>query len=202
MNGPLTWTLVGLGLAVVTVRRRSLAVGLVTAQALALAVLAALEAADTRELIAAGALTARALGLAAFLLLLVARTRDPRLVSAGLSPLRRCGVAVACALASTWLVPPMGLESREAELAVLALVSFGLVVAATSRATVFQVLGIVLVENALALASLQLPGTSWLVEIGVAVDLTLVALVAGVFHQRIFVEFGAGDTTALRSLRD
>jgi hypothetical protein len=30
----------------------------------------------------------------------------------------------------------------------------------------------------------------------------LVALVAGVFHERIFAEFGAGDTDALRSLRD
>jgi hypothetical protein len=30
----------------------------------------------------------------------------------------------------------------------------------------------------------------------------LVALVAGVFHERIFAEFGAGDTAALRTLRD
>ena len=60
-----------------------------------------------------------------------------------------------------------------------------------------------LVENGLALAALSLPGSSSLaIEIGVAVDLLLVALVAGVFHERIFAEFGAGDTAALRSLRD
>ncbi len=35
-----------------------------------------------------------------------------------------------------------------------------------------------------------------------ALDLTLIALVAAVFHERIFAEFGAGDTSALRSLRD
>ena len=74
---------------------------------------------------------------------------------------------------------------------------------ATRHATLFQVLGIVLVENGLALAALELPGTSSLViEIGVAVDLTLIALVAGVFHERIFAEFGAGDTAVLRRLRD
>ena len=84
----------------------------------------------------------------------------------------------------------------------LALVAFGIATAATRRATLFQVMGIVLVENGLALAALELPGTSALIELGVALDLTLVALVAAVFHERIFAEFGAGDSAALRSLRD
>ena len=43
---------------------------------------------------------------------------------------------------------------------------------------------------------------SALIELGVAFDLPLVALVAAVFHERIFAEFGAGDTRSLRSLRD
>ena len=52
-----------------------------------------------------------------------------------------------------------------------------------------------LVENGLALAALELPGgSSTVIELGVALDLTLVALVAAVFHERIFAEFGAGDT--------
>ena len=54
----------------------------------------------------------------------------------------------------------IGLESRDSERAVLALVAFGLVCAATRRATLFQVLSIVLVENGLALAALELPGGS------------------------------------------
>jgi hydrogenase-4 membrane subunit HyfE len=115
----------------------------------------------------------------------------------------RAGAALALALALTWLVPEIGLDSRSAERAVLTLVAFGLVVVATRRATLFQVLGIVLVENGLALAALELPGTaSTAIEVGVALDLTLVALVAAVFHERIFAEFGGGDTAALRSLRD
>ena len=63
-------------------------------------------------------------------------------------------------------------------------------------------LGIVLVENGLAVAALALPGSSSLaIEIGITVDLLLIAVVAGVFHERIFAEFGAGDSTALGSLR-
>jgi hydrogenase-4 component E len=97
----------------------------------------------------------------------------------------------------------MGLDSRDAERAVLALVAFGVATAATRRATLFQVMGVVLVENGLALAALELPGASSLaIELGVALDLTLIVLVAGVFHERIFAEFGSGDSAALRSLRD
>ena len=107
----------------------------------------------------------------------------------------RCGLA--------WLVPSIGLGSRDVELSVLALVGFGLATVAMRRATIFQILGIVLVENGLALAALELPGDASLaIEIGVATDLILVALVAAVFHERIFTEFGAGDSAALRTLRD
>ncbi len=71
------------------------------------------------------------------------------------------------------------------------------------RATLFQIMGVVLVENGIALAALELPGVSSLaIEIGVALDLTLVVLVAAVFHERIFAEFGSGDSAALRTLRD
>lgn len=203
MSGALTWMLVALGLAVVVVRRRSVAVGLVSVQALALATVAAVDASSSHEVIAAAALAARASALAALLLLVVSRTREPRPVRAGVAPFTRGGLAVALALALIWLVPVIGLDSQEAERSALALVAFGLVVVATRRVTLLQVVGIVLVENAIALAALELPGTSSLViELGVALDLTLVALVAVVFHERIFAEFGAGDTGALRSLRD
>jgi hydrogenase-4 membrane subunit HyfE len=202
MSAGLAWALVVLALPVLIIQRRTLAVGAVTVQSLVLVALA-LGRADTGEdLAAATALAVRAVGLATIFLLLIARTRDPRPVPAGSAPLRRGALAVTLALALTWLVPTIGLASRDAERAVLALVAFGLLLAATSRATVFQVLGVVLVENGLALAALELPGTSWVIELGVAFDLTLIAIVAGVFHERIFAEFGAGDTAALVSLRD
>jgi len=203
MSGALAWMLVGLGLAVVIVRRRSVAVALVTVQALTLVGVALHDAASADDVIAAGALAVRAVALATLFLLLVARTRELRPVRARIAPLVRAGGAVAFALTLTWLVPTIGLASRDVERAVLALVAFGVITVATRRATLFQVLGIVLVENALALSALELPGgASLAIELGVALDLMLVALVAGVFHERIFAEFGAGDSTALRALRD
>jgi hydrogenase-4 component E len=203
VSGGPVWLLVALGLAVVVVRRRSVAVALVTAQALALTAFALYDAADSDDLVAGAALGLRALLLASLLLALVARTRETRPVRARVSPLARGGAAIALALALTWLVPEIGLESRDAERAVLALVAFGIATAALRRATLFQILGIVLVENGLALSALELPGgASLAIELGVALDLMLVALVAAVFHERIFAEFGAGDTAALRTLRD
>jgi hydrogenase-4 membrane subunit HyfE len=198
VSGAAVWLLVALGLGVVVVRRRSLAVALVTAQALVLAATAA-----RSDAAPAAVLAVRALALGTLLLLVVSRTREPRPVRSGIAPIARAGLAVGFALALTWLVPSIGLDSRNAERGALALVAFGMVAAATRRATLFQVLGIVLCENGLALAALELPGgSSTAVELGVAFDLTLVAIVAAVFHEKIFAEFGAGDTAALRSLRD
>jgi hydrogenase-4 component E len=199
----IAWTIVALGIGVVVIRRRSIAVGLVTAQALLLAATAFSEGTSLDAAFAAAALALRGAVLAALFLLFVRRTRETRPVRAGVAPLGRAAAAVALALTLIWLVPAIGLDSQAAERATLSLVAIGLVTAATRRATLFQVLGIVLVENGLALAALSLPGTSSLaIEIGVAVDLLLIVLVAGVFHERIFAEFGAGDSAALRSLRD
>jgi hydrogenase-4 component E len=199
----LAWAVVALGVGVVVVRRRSIAVGLVTSQALLLAAVALRQGGSLDAAIAAAALVLRGILLATLLLFLVRRTRETRPVSAGIAPLARAAAAVGLGLTLIWLIPPIGLDSMAAERATLSLVAVGLVTAATRRATLFQVLGIVLVENGLALAALSLPGSSSLaVEVGVAIDLLLIAIVAGVFHERIFAEFGAGDSTALRSLRD
>jgi hydrogenase-4 component E len=203
MSGGLLWILMAIGVTVVVIRRRSVAVALVTVQALVLVGFALYDAEDGGDVVAAGALAVRAVTLAALFLLLISRTRELRPMHARVPPLVRAGAAVAFALTLTWLVPTLGLDSRNGERAVLALVAFGIVTAATRRATLFHVLGIVLVENGLALAALELPGGGSLtIEVGVALDLMLIALVAGVFHERIFAEFGAGDSAALRTLRD
>lgn len=202
MSGGLAWVLVALGLLVVGVRRRTVAVSLLTVQALTLAAVAAHQASTSSDLVAAAALVMRSLVLAALFLLLVRRTREPRPVRAHVAPMARVGAAVALALALTWLVPAMGLDSRTTERAALALVAFGLATAATRRATLFQIMAVVLVENGLALAALGLPNRFAVIELGVAFDLTLIVLVAAIFHERIFSEFGSGDSAALRTLRD
>ncbi len=202
MSGGLTWAMVALGIGVVVLRRRSVAVALVTAQALLLALEALREASTPNDAVASLALGIRGVVLAVFFWLLVHRTRETRPVRAGIDPLVRGGAAIGLALALIWLIPDLGLDSAAAERSALTLVAIGLVTAATRRATLFQVLGIVLVENGLAVAALALPGSSSLaIEIGITVDLLLIAVVAGVFHERIFAEFGAGDSAALGSLR-
>ena len=104
---------------------------------------------------AGGALALRAILLAVLFAVVVARTRERRPVHARVPPLLRGGLAVILALTLIWLVPEIGLDSRNAERAVLALIAFGIVTAGLRRATVLQVLGIVLVENGLALAALS-----------------------------------------------
>jgi hydrogenase-4 component E len=203
VTGSLAWLLVLLALAIVFVQRRSVAVALVTAQALVLAGIAFGQAGTGGEVIASAALATRAVALGALFLLVVVRSREVQPVRARMGPAGRAGMAVGLILALTGLVPNLGLSSRAGERAVLALVAAGLICTATRRATLFQVLGIVLVENGLALAALELPRMSPLViELGVTLDLTLIAFVATLFHLRIYAEFGAGDSGALRSLRD
>lgn len=200
MNGGLAWALVALGVGVVVARRRSVAVALVTIQALVLAAAAVTDASDGGEVAAAMVLAFRAGVLGA---VLIARTREPRPVPAHVSPLVRAVCAVTLALVLAWLVPPLGFAAADVEHAALALVAFGLVTVATRRATLLQLVGIVLVENGVALAALELPGAaSLLTEVGVACDLALLVAVAAVFHERIFVRFGAGDSSSLRALRD
>lgn len=203
MSGLAAWLIAGLGLGVVVVRQRPLAVGLVTAQALVLATVAALQPGWGSGAVEAAALAVRAVALGALFLFAVARSREPRPVPTRFTPAVRASIAVALILALTSLVPPLGLTSPAAQRTVLALVATGLACVATRRATLFQVLGIVLVENGLALAALTSPHASSLViELGVTVDLTLIAIVAALFHLRIFTELGAGDSSVLRSLRD
>jgi hydrogenase-4 membrane subunit HyfE len=203
VSGTFARALVALGLAVVVVRRRSVAVGLVTAQALLLAGVATAEAEGADDVAAATALAVRGVALAALFLVIVARTREPRPVRAGVAPFARAGLAILLALAFMWLVPAVGLETEQAERAMLALVAFGAAVVATRRATLHQLLGIVMVENGLVVGAIELPGgASLAIELGVALDLVLISVVAVVFHERIFAEFGSGDTAVLESLRD
>ena len=85
----------------------------------------------------------------------------------------------------------------------LGLVAFGIVCVATRRLTVAQIAGLLLVENGVALAALGVPhGTSLVIELGVALDVVMISLVAVAYHARIVEEFGSGDAGELRSLRD
>jgi hydrogenase-4 component E len=203
VSSGVAWIVVALGLGVPTLRRRSVAIALVTAQGLLLATTAALQAGALDELVAAGALACRALLLCGFLLLVVRRTRETRPVRAGAGPVVRGALAVGLALLLAVLVPSLGLGDRNAERALLALVAFALITVATRKATVFHIAALVQIDNAVAVAALAASGSlPSLIELGVAADLIVVVLVAALLHARIYTEFGSGDTAHLGTLRD
>lgn len=198
------WALIGLGLGIVVMRRRTTAIGLVAAQSLLLGALAVSEAADARTglAIAAGALIARAIVLPLLLLRIVRVTREPRRVVERHALARLVGAVVAVVIAAP-LVPDIGLDEPGAENAAFALVVLGIVIAAVRGPVVLQAVGFLVAENGVYLAGLAvaggLPGA---IELGLLFDLLVVLAVAAAFGSKIHEEFGSGDTGLLRGLRD
>src|SRR5947207_4220055 len=205
VSDALIWSAVALALLVSVVRRRSVAILLVTLQTLVIAAGAFQVAHDHSPgfLTATFVLAAKGVLVGAVLLLAVGRTREPRAVRVGTPPLLRLSVTVAISLALVGLVPRFGLHDAAAEHAAVALVAIGIVTAVLHPTTLFQVIGLLAAENGLALAAAHaVGGLPTVIELGAAFDLVLVVAVATVFHHRIFEEFGSADTMLLRGLRD
>ena len=205
MNGALVAAMLVLGLGVIVVRRRSAAIALIAAQSLALGI-GALGLASGRSgdyLVASLVLLAKAALLPALLLVVVRRTREPRLVAPAAPALVRLGGAGAVALATTALVPPLGLGDAQTEQTAVALVLIGIAIVVARRPAFLQMLGLIVAENGLSLLAVSVPGgLSYVVELGALFDLALVVTVAVAFTQRIHLELGTGDTELLRGLRD
>jgi hydrogenase-4 membrane subunit HyfE len=193
-----------LGLGVVVVRRRSLALMLVTAQSLLLAGVALWRVdGHLDRLPAAGGLLLRLIAVATILGIGIARTRETQPVRAGIEPMTRALIALVALLAIPPLVPPLGFGDQNAQHAAIALVVLGIVIALTRRATIVQIIGIVVAENGATLAALSASNAvPAVIELGVIFDLLLIAVVASAFHTRIFGQFGSGDTAHLAELRD
>jgi hydrogenase-4 component E len=118
-------------------------------------------------------------------------------------PLLRLGLVIAAVFVVLFLAPPFGLTSRVAEQASLSLLVIGITMIIARRPTVFNLLGLIVAENGIALAAVSVPGgLPLLIELGVAFDLIVLITVAIAFHQRIFGEFGTGDTGVLRDLHE
>jgi hydrogenase-4 component E len=197
--------LVALGLAVVVVRRRSVAVVVVGAQSLLLGARARREAGDASAALwlPAAILVVRGLALPALLLAAIRRTREPRRLASERFALPRLTAAVATTVAAVALVPPFGLEQQGAEHAAVALVVLGIVIAAARRPVVFQAAGFLVAENGVYLAGLSVHGgMPAIIELGLLFDLVVAVGVAAAFGARIHAEFGTADTSVLRSLRD
>jgi hydrogenase-4 component E len=201
----LIWLVVALGVACVIVRRRSIALILVGVQTIAVAVLAIglVPSRPTEFLPAAVGLVIRGVVVVALLGIAISRSRQTRPGGEEAVPLVRLGIAALIVGALTALVPAFGLSSRLAEHGAIALLATGLALLVTRRATMFQVLALLVAENGIALAAVNVPGgLPDVIELGVAFDVVLVVTVAIVFHDRIFDVFGTSDTRALGELRD
>ncbi|MGA2012845.1 MAG: hypothetical protein ABSH51_20235, partial [Solirubrobacteraceae bacterium] len=192
-------------LAVIVVRRRTVAILILTAQSLALGA-GALTLAGGRSgdyLVASIVLLGKAIVIPALLFALTRRTPETRLVVAANGPLVRLAGAGAVALASGALVPSLGLGDSHTEHAAVALVLVGIAIVVARRPVLFQLLGLIVAENGIALLAISVPGgLSYVVELGALFDLALVVTVAAAFAQRIHSELGTGDTELLRGLRD
>jgi hydrogenase-4 membrane subunit HyfE len=201
----LVTAILALGLAVVVVRRRSIAIGLVAAQSLALG-FGALGLASGRSsdfLVASVVLLVKAVVLPVLLGWVMLRTREQRLVAAAAGPLMRLALAGAAALVAATLVPRLGLTSAHTERTAVALLLVGIAIVVARRPVLFQLLGLIVAENGLSLLAISVPGgLSYVIELGALFDLVLVVTVAAAFTRRIHAELGTGDTELLRGLRD
>jgi hydrogenase-4 component E len=205
MTGSLVWVILALGLGCVAMRRRSVVVALVGVQSLCVAVLAvALVPSRPSEFLpAALSLVARAIVIGVLLVIAIRRTRHALPGGEETVPLSRLVVAGAIIAALVALIPAFGLASHLAERGAVTLIATGLALLVTRRATVMQVVALLVAENGIAVAAVNVAGGLPIaVELGVAFDLVLVVTVAVVFHDRIFDVFGTTDTRILRGLRD
>ncbi len=199
------WACVGCALGVVFVRRRSTAIAFVTLQSLLLAGAALAQVPDRpgEFLVASIALLIKALAVAALLLWTLRRTREAQPVVNDLTATARLAIAVAVALVIGATVPGFGSGAPSAERAALAVVAIGIVVTMLRHATLLQALGLLIAENGVAtIATAARGGVPLLIELGAVFDLVIIIAIATAFHERIFGEFGSGDATALRELRD
>ncbi len=196
--------LVALGFGVMLVRRRSLAIWLLTAQSLLLAVGALTLAEPGSGLALAGAiLVVRAVAFPLLLTLTRRRTPEPGPVTPATTVAVRLLVAAAVALAAVASVPPLGLGEPAAEHGSVVLLCLGIAIVIMRKPALVQLLGILVAENGVYLLAISVHGgLPFAIELGVLLDLALIVTVALAFAAKIHDEVGSGDTDLLRALRD
>jgi len=205
MTGAVTWWLVVSSLAVIVVRRRSLAIALVATQSLALGVYAIAQGSRTSTALAVAGtvLIAKALVLPALLLFTVRRARKERLIATEIPALGRLAIALAAALAVEQSIPRFGLAGAGVEHAAVGVLALGILTAVVRRAVLFQALGFLIAENGIYLAGLSLPGgLPVFIELGLVFDLVVIVSVAAAFAAKIHEQLGSGDSSLLEALRD
>jgi len=203
MSVTLAWAMVASSLALVVVRRRSMAIALVAAQSLALGVYALAHAHAAGAAAAGATLIVKGILLPGLLLIAVRRSRKRRPIATEPPAFTRLALAAALALAIEQLAPALGLPNASLEHAAIGVFALGVLLAATRRAVLFQALGFLVVENGIYLAALPLHGgLPAPIELGLAFDLIVTMSVAAAFATKIHERLGSGDSSLLEALRD
>ena len=127
MSGVVVGALIVLALAIMIVRRRSVAIGLLAAQSalLGIAAVGLVSGRGTDFLVASLVLVVRAGALPALLAFTRRRTPEPRLVTAASPVLVRLLVGLVVTLVAVAVLPPLGLGDRAAEQGAVALLALG-----------------------------------------------------------------------------
>jgi hydrogenase-4 component E len=196
--------LVAIGFGIVLVRRRSLAIVLVGAQALLLGVGAlSLDTGGGGMAVAGVILLVRAAALPALLLVARSRTREAALVVPATTMVVRLVVGAAVVAVAVAALPPLGLGDRAVEHGAVALLCLGIATVVTRRPAILQIIGVIVAENGVYLLAISVPGgLPSVVELGVLLDLILLVTVTVAFSRKIHEEVGSGDVDLLRGLRD
>jgi hydrogenase-4 membrane subunit HyfE len=205
MTGAVIWGLVVSALAVVVVRRRSLAITFVALQSLVLGVYAITRGSHTHAALTVTGivLIVKALVLPALLLFTVRRARKARPIATESPALARLAIAVAVALAVEQLIPRVGLPDAGVEHAAVGMLALGIATAVVRRAVLFQALGFLIAESGIYLAGLSLRGgLPGFIELGLVFDLVVIVSVAAAFTAKIHEQLGSGDSSLLGVLRD
>ena len=199
--------------AVTTLWRRDLRanVSLLATQGVALGAVAGVQAARTGDagLAVVAVLVLAAKAVAIPMLLSAVVRRDPRsretapLVNVPASLVAAGVLVVVAFLASSRLTALLpGSAARLAPLG-LATVLVGFLVLVIRRKAVSQIIGLLLVDNGIALVAFVLTaGVPLVVELGASLDVLLVVVVLRVLAARMHTRFGPVDPDQLRELHD
>jgi hydrogenase-4 membrane subunit HyfE len=199
------WLSIAFGLGTVVVRRRSVSILLIACQSAAIGVAAIVLAPGRSQefFTAAVVLIVKAVVLTVLLVAAVLRTRESARIRSDVDPLLRLALTLAAILVANLLIPAMPGVTPDIQRASIALLCIGAAVFMLRRATLLQLVGVLVAENGLALAAVSVAGgMPAVVELGALFDLTLVISVAIAFHDRIYLLLGSGDSALLTELRD
>lgn len=204
MSAPAVFILVVCGLGVVLVRRRSVAIGLVSLQSMVLGIGALVHAGNSDGLIVAGlALVLKGAFLPFVLAHTVRGAREARPVVERTPAAVRLTLSLGLCLTLAWAVGDLGLVPSHTGSAAVILLGLGLSIALFRQSTLFQALGFIVAESGAYLAALGLATKMPpLIEAGLVFDLLLIVAAAALFTTNIRERFGSSDSAGLSELSD